>query len=318
MKAMSKFFLIFAGVLLLIGVIICLIASGMANSEGILLFSEKVDGKYIYTVDLTDTEISKISLNATDANIKVVTGSENEYVEFINFNENHYSLSTTNQVLTFSERVDGIKSMLTFWDTGYSFKGIRSLFRIGNKIEGGKEINVYISDTRDINILDFTITDGTIEVSHLSTETDYKFALDNGSVIMKDISTTSMVNIKANKCTVTVEDCSFSNFTCDATDVTLKGDVAFCHTMAVNSKSGSIDANVSLDSDDYEVSVHTSSSLTINSEPQSGDYKKLTSEELPENHTTVKITGEQLSVSLNYKSLSESTVINGSEENTAE
>ncbi len=313
MKAMSKFFLIFAAILIVAGIIICLIASGMAKKEDVLLFPEKVDGKYVYTLDISETDISKISLDVTDANINVYTDSETEYVEFINFNENYYSLSSTNHVLSFDEYVD-FKSMITFWDADYTFKGIRSLFRLGNKIEGEKEINVYISDDRDIKIFDFSLANGNINVSHLSTETDYKFSLDNGEVTMKDISTVSNVTVTANKCTLNIENCSFSGFECDAADITLKGDVGFCHSFTVNSKSGSIDADISLDSDEYEVAVLTSGSLSVNGDTHTGAFKYLPEgEELPEDHTTIKITGEQLGVDLTYKSLSESTVIDGAE-----
>jgi len=314
MKAMSKFFLIISGILFVIGVVICLIASGMAKSEDILLFPEKIDGKYVYTVELAGTEITKLSIDVTDADITVYTGSEEEYAEFINFNENYYSLSTTNHVLSFDEYVD-VKSMLTFWDSDYTFKGIRSILRLGNKIEGKKEINIYVSDERDLNVLDFTVGDGNITVSHLSTDTDYKFSLDNGIVTMNDISTVSNVSIKANKCTVNAEDCSFSSFECDAADVSFNGNVSFCHNFTLNSKSGNVDADISLDSDDYEISVLTSAGLKVNDEVHTGAYKNVPEDEkLPEDHTTVKITGEQLGVELNYKSLSDSTTVSETEE----
>lgn len=309
MKAMSKFFLIFSGIVVLIGVIICLIASGIAKAQGILLFPEKIDGRYIYTVDLTDTEINKITVDVTDADITVITGQENEYVEFINFNENYYSISTTNHVLSFDEYVD-FKSMITFWDSDYSFKGIRSLVRLGNKVEGEKQINIYISNDRDVNVFDLSVGKGDIEISHLSTETDYKFSVDNGTISMTDISTVSNVSVNANTCNIKLEDCSFSSFECDAADITLNGSISFCHTFTVNSKNGTVNSDVYLDSDEFEVAIITEGNLTVNNESQIGSFKNDQNvKELPEDHTTVKVTGEMLNVSLNYRSLSESTVI---------
>ncbi len=306
---MSKFFLVVAGILTVFGIIVCLIASSIAKSNGILLFPQKTDGKYIYTVELNNTEISKISLDATDADINVYTGNDNEYIEFINFNENYYSISTTNRVISFDEYVD-ISSMLTFWDSDYTFKGIRSLLRLGNKIEGTKEINIYISDERDINILDFTIANGNINVSDMSTETDYKFCLDKGKVSFTNISTVSSVSVTANYSEITLQDCSFNTFTCDSANLYIGGSVEFCHTFAVNSKNGTIDASITLDSDEYDVSVLTSGNLKINDESFTGTYKSTgENEKLPDDCTSIKITGEELNVSLNYKSLSETTVI---------
>lgn len=309
MKAMSKFFLIVAGILTVAGVIVCLIASGIAKSENILLFPEKTDGKYIYTVDLNNTEITKIALDVTDADITVITGQDNERVEFINFNENYYSVSTTNRVLTFDEYVD-LTSMLTFWDSDYKFKGIRSILKLGNKIEGKKEINIYLSDDRDINILDFTIANGNINVSHMSTETDYKFFMDKGKIVMNDISTVSSVSITANYSEITLEDCSFNSFSCDSANVYIGGTVDFCHAFSVNSKNGTVDTDISLDSDEFDISILTAGNLKVNNESYAGAFKNnLDKDTLADGCTNVKITGEKLNVSLDYKSLSENTTI---------
>lgn len=309
MKAMSKFFLVVAGILTVAGIIVCLIASGLAKASGILLFPEKIDGSYVYTIELNNTDITKISLDVTDADINVITGQDNEYIEFINFNENYYSVSTTNKVLTFDEYVD-LASMLAFWDSDFSFKGMRSLIRLGNRVNGEKEINIYISDVRDITVFDFTIANGNISVSDISTETDYKFCMDKGKISMKNISTVSSVSVTANYSEITLEECSLNSFSCDSANVYIGGSIDFCHSFAVNSKNGTIDTDLTLDSDEFEVSILTSGSIKVNDENYSSAFKNdVDKDDLPENCTNVKITGEKLNVSLDYSSLSENTTI---------
>ena len=80
--------------------------------------------KLVNTVDLTESEISKIELIVSDAEINIIGRSEKACIEFVNFRENYYNLSAANRVLSFSEIPD-ITSMLKFWENGFTFKGMR-------------------------------------------------------------------------------------------------------------------------------------------------------------------------------------------------
>lgn len=299
MKAMSKFFLIVAGAITLIGCIFLIIGASSAKANGVQLFPQKIDGKYIYSVDLADTEVSKISIDATDTDIYVYTHQDKEYIEFVNFNENYYSISTTNRVVSFDEYVD-LKSLLAFWDSNFKFKGVRSLFSLGTKVSGKKEVNIYLSDERDIKIFDFTIENGVIKISDIDTETDYKLTLDNGVVELKNISSLSGVNLKANSCTMNIKECSFSSFTGDVAKINLTGDISGINTFALNAKDGTVNIDADFANEDVSVSVMTNGSLVLNSDLQTTPYKTDASFPDDAKFSTVNVTGETLNFSMNY------------------
>lgn len=303
MKPMSKLFLIVAAIIAAIGAVLMIVASCSAKAAGVQLFPEKSDGKYVYTVDFTDTDISKISIDATDADITVYTGNEKEYIEFINFNENYYSISTTNRVISFDEYVD-LESVFSFWDSNFKFKGIRSLFSLGKKIDGDKQINIYISDSRDLNVFDFEIEEGIISISNLSTSTDYKFTVGTGEVKFKNIKTSSSFSLVGNNCSLELENCEFHSFKVDVADVAMKGGISELHTFALNSKSGSLNTDLSFDSDKIYVSATTSGSAVINGETVQPPYKNASDpNEITSDYSTVEITGETLNVILNFEDI---------------
>ncbi len=301
MKPMSKLFLIVAAIIATIGAVLMIVGACGAKAAGVQLFPEKSDGKYVYTVDFTDTDISKISIDATDTDITVYTGNETEYIEFINFNENYYSVSTTNRVISFDEYVD-LESVFSFWNSNFKFKGIRSLFSLGKKIDGNKQINIYISDSRDLNVFDFEIEEGVISISNFSTPTDYKFTVGTGEVKFKNIETASSFSLIGNSCSLELENCKFHSFKIDVADIVMKGDVSGLHTFALNSKGGSVNTDLSFDSDKIYVSATTSGSAVINGETIQPPYKNVSDpNEITSDYSTVEVCGETLNVILNYE-----------------
>lgn len=301
MKAMSKFFLIVSGVLVGIGIVICIIASVMAKSQGIQLFQKKTDGKYIYTVDLENTDITKISIDATNADITVYTGQEKEYIEFINFDDNYYSVSTTNMVVSFNEYVD-LPSLFSFWDPSYSFKGMRSILKLVKHVDGPKEINIYLSDRRDMKIFDFTLESGEIIVENMSSDTDYTFSLDSGRIEMTNINTESNLKINANSCSVDIEKCSFGYFNGDIATANVKGNIGGVHSFVLSSKSGNIDLDIAFDSELSNTNIMTSGTVSVNGEFYQGTYNNISDDiEITEEFATAKITGDDLNVNFDFE-----------------
>ena len=125
MRPTSIVALVVSVLLIIAGLSTCIIAQNMANANGEFLFSETREDGLVNTVDLTESEVSKIELIVSDAEINIMRGDK-ACIEFVNFRENYYNLSAANRVLSFSEIPD-ITSMLKFWENGVSFKGIRYL-----------------------------------------------------------------------------------------------------------------------------------------------------------------------------------------------
>ncbi len=197
MKPTSIISLIVAVVLVVAGLVICMIAQNMAQENGEFLFSEVRGEDNVQTVDLTGTDISKIELIAGDVEINIIGRQEKSYIEFVNFRDNYYSLSQSNRVLSFDEIPD-MASMLKFWENGFSFKGMRYLFTFGNDEEYAdrqKVINIYLSSDKEIKIFDIKSDYCTLNISNMTTGTDYVIVSKELTLNSDTIKTTSALSI---------------------------------------------------------------------------------------------------------------------------
>ncbi len=303
MKTASKFFLIICAVITAIGGIMCLVGYVTANADGIQLYDKKVDGKSVYTVDLNDTDITKISVKATDADITVLTGEENEYIDFVNFNEGYRSVSSTNTVVSFDEYIS-FSSAFAFWENGFSFKGMRSILDFRNISRGEKEVNIHLSDKRNIKNFTFSIQKGTVTVKDISGDTDYYLAVDNGNVIFENVTTTSKFSLESTaQCNVSLTNCSISNFTADGVSLGFEGELTDVKTFALDAKEGKATAEITPYFEKQSLTLQTTGTITLNGEKIDGafkntDDKKTDKKDEKQDKTEITVQGETVSVDL--------------------
>ncbi len=200
MRPASIISLVIAVLLIVVGLVSCFIAQNMAKANGEFLFSEDRGSDLVTTVDLTDSEISKIELIASKVQINIYGRQDKSYIEFVNFKENYYSLSNANRVLSFDEIPD-IKSMLKFWENGFSFKGMRYIFNFNNTVDESKDkvINVYLSNDKEIKIFDIKSNDLVLNISNMTTGTDYNITTQNAVIDGNVVRTSSTFNINSSE-----------------------------------------------------------------------------------------------------------------------
>lgn len=201
MKPASIISLIVAVVISIAGLITCIVAQNMAEKSGQNLFSEiKTDGDNTRTVDLTESDVNKIQLIFNDAEVTVHGNSEKSYIEFINFKDNYYSLSSTSSLVSFDETPD-ITSMLMFWENGFSFKGIRYIlnFNRDNEPKGEKEIHIYLTSVNNVKQIDIQATTCTVNINNMTSSTDYLITANDVTLNTNHINTTSAVSINTGK-----------------------------------------------------------------------------------------------------------------------
>ena len=235
MKPTSIVSLIIAVLLVILGLVTCMIAQNMANANGEFLFSETREDGLVNTVDLTESEISKIELIVTDAEINIIGRSEKACIEFVNFRENYYNLSAANRVLSFSEIPD-ITSMLKFWENGFTFKGMRYILNFKKDQEQAadvrKVINLYLTSDKEIKIFDISADSCTLNVEHMTSATDYIITVKNAEITTTGLKTSSNFSINAKETDT------------PAQSVTLKMDTSMTANLNVNAKDLNMDANV--------------------------------------------------------------------------
>lgn len=196
MKPASIISLVIAVLLVIVGLVGCIIGQNMAKANGEYLFAEDRDGDMIQTVDLNESDISKIQLIFSNAEVNIIGRQEKSYIEFINFRENYYTVSTTNRVLSFDEIPD-LKSMLKFWENGFSFKGMRYILSFREQADESRQkvINIYLTNDKDIKIFDIKGQSLTLNISEMTTGTDYNIYSDNAVINGNVLRTSSFVNI---------------------------------------------------------------------------------------------------------------------------
>lgn len=235
MKPTSIVSLIIAVLLVVLGLVTCMIAQNMATANGEFLFSETREDGLVNTVDLTESEISKIELIVADAEINIIGRSDKACIEFVNFRENYYNLSAANRVLSFSEIPD-ITSMLKFWENGFSFKGMRYILNFAKDQEQSpdakKVINLYLTGDKEIKIFEIQADNCTLNIQSMTTATDYNITVENAEITATGLKTTSNFNINSKETDV------------PAQSVTLNMKTALVAHLNVNAHELNMDADV--------------------------------------------------------------------------
>ena len=240
MKPTSIVSLIIAVLLVIVGLVTCFIAQNMAQDNGEFLFAEERNNDLVQTVDLSDSEISKIELIVEDTEINIIGRSESSYIEFINFRENYYALSATNRVLSFDEIPD-IISMLKFWENGFSFKGMRYIlnFRDQPDENRAKVVNIYLTTDYDMKIFDINADNSVINIQNMTSPADYNIITDNAVINTSVLRTTSAFSINegkdvkpASNVTLNMKTALISNFNINAVNLELNAESFRCNGSA--------------------------------------------------------------------------------------
>lgn len=183
MKPTSIIFMIVAVVLILSGVVTCVVATNIAEKEGVMLFPEKEDsGNAVLKHNLDEMELIRLDILCDEADISIKGGAEESYIEIINYNANYYKLGITGKTITFDETPD-IMSMLKFWENGTSFKGLRYIFRVsGDGRDKSKRINVYLKDDTALKIINVESEKGEVIISDLPFNASYSIKTGTSNV----------------------------------------------------------------------------------------------------------------------------------------
>ncbi len=259
MKPRSIISLIVAAVLVLAGIITCVIASVKADADGVMLFPEgDADGNLVYKMEFDG--ISKVTVDAADADITVIGGADISSIEIVNFNANYYKLTENGGSLNFAQ-VDDFLSMFKFWDNGFSFKGMRYILRFGDDAAGNKQVIIRLADSDDIRLVNLSTDTGTVSLENCSFGADYTVKAENGKAVLNGITNASSLSLHGNTAEVTVTDCVTDKFTVNgnalsaslssvtAKESTLKvtdGDIDIKNSIADTLSVSTVKGNVSL------------------------------------------------------------------------
>lgn len=288
MRPTSIVSLIIAVLLIILGLVTCMIAQNMANANGELLFSETREDGLVNTVDLTDSELSKIELIVSDAEINIIGRSDKSCIEFVNFRENYYNLAAANRVLSFSEIPD-ITSMLKFWENGFTFKGMRYILNFAKDqkqpADTKRIINLYLTSDKEIKIFDIQADSCTLNIESMSSSTDYNINVKNADITTTGLKTSSSFNINsgesdspARSVTLGMNTAMVARLNVNAHELNMDANVYRCSAETnITCSSGSVDIETVKKTESVKLSVDTiSGTVHIDGIPESSPYSHTT------------------------------------------
>ncbi len=208
MKPTSIVFLVISVLLILSGIILCITAENIAETDGYVLFNQTEDGVSYRDYDFSGKPITKISLVVQNAEIYVYGGAEKSYIEFFNFREGLYTFSTAGTIIALDEIPD-IESLLDF-NTAFSFGGIRQFLKRSNVSDGPRRVNIHLDDfTENLKIIAIDAKNCSLNVDALSVHCDVAVTAEEQlNVTARDMHTFSALTLSAKNLSASLDNAS--------------------------------------------------------------------------------------------------------------
>lgn len=320
MKPTSIIFILISIVIIFFGNRICDNAEKRAEEEGIDIFGQTVDEEnnsvYKFTFGAEDV-YNKLELVLDEADVYIYGGFSEPYMELYNFEDGSYAMTTTNRNITVNTSLD-IMSMLKFWETGFSFDGLRGYLHEQEKTETvmAKRVNIYLPTDGDINVINVTLDKGSVHVSNLDTSVDFAVNLGEGDAVFTSVNTTSYIKSDIKKGDLYLNGVTVGTLTTTMTD----GDVNAENFNFTNVSITGVTTNVSvttsnaLDFFDTYLSARQGK-VTVNDEDFGAQYDK---ESSSANEATVIITVTEGNIIMAQAAAEPDPVVPDTDSGTAE
>lgn len=219
------------------GMILCSAAEDIALTDNYTLFHTSENGETYVRHDFNDADISKIELLLTDATVQIISGAEESYIEFINFRDGLYTLSTSGKVISLDEIPD-LKSIFSM-ESGFSFSGLRYILRAGTASLGDKRVNVYLTQDAALKILSVEAENCTFVADNLHTACDIQLHVtDSLSATIAEARTGSKLEISAAIAALSLSDSTFNAVKITAQTAEIAADSLVWERMTLQLDSG--------------------------------------------------------------------------------
>lgn len=215
MKPTSLIFLALSLVLFFGGLMTCGIASSMAASSGISIYEQTItsEGDSIYTYDISDDKLSKLSLTFSDIeDILIVADSERSYVELVNFDVYSYSTALTGNTVSIDGTVGMLSSLIDLSGGGLQFKGLRYFFMDKPDPSHTRRVVVHLANTSEIKSVSLTVKQGSVYLQNLENTIDYSLNVTNGNVVFSSVITESVIDLQLNGGEAVISSSEFTTF----------------------------------------------------------------------------------------------------------
>ncbi len=292
MKPTSIIFIVVALIIVFVGGRICAGAEARAEKEGIDIFNQNVDedNNSVYKFAFgTDNIYNKIELVLDEADVYIYGGFSEPYMELYNFDDGSYAMTTSNRNITVNTSFD-LMSIVKFWESGFSFDGLRGYFKEQEKTETvmQKRVDIYLPTDGDVNVVNITLDKGSIHVSNIASSIDFSVSLGDGDAVFTAVDTSSYIKADIKKGDLYLNNVSAGTLTAEMTEGDLVAESFDFSNVSVSGvkTSVSITTSNSLEFFDTYLSARQGK-ITVNEESLGTEYN---SESSASNDLTIIVT----------------------------
>ncbi len=273
MKPTSIIFLVLSIILIITGYVSCEIAEGMAQTEGVSLYSDEVDeaGNRVNTIHFNSNEYDRIEVNITKAKVYLCVGDE-EKVVLKNYTEGSFTGSASGVSYIITDNQSAI-DMITSGNFNLSFSGIRHYWHDRDILSREKEVYIYTTEQTAVNAIDIVLGEGTLTIDKYKAPFDVMAQVDAGEVHIKE-SEAAAFNITGSNCSLYADASTAQRFHADIKNgnITLKNTEASSLAKLNIAESGDVNVELGGLESEYIITAYASKNVTINGSNKGTQY----------------------------------------------
>ncbi len=241
MRKTSIIAIIVAFALMIAGAICCAIGATAAKNENFMLFPETENGESVFVYELDGSNISRITISAGEAKIRLTRGGERSYVKIKNYNANYYRLNEENTTLSFAE-IDDVLSMFKFWE-GITFKGMRYFISSGIDRADAHEIEINLTEGYALRSMLLNLDKGDISLDEFSLDGDITMNITDGQLHISNGQISGTVSVNMTSGTAEISDLNAHAVSIKTDNVQTSATSLLCESFKWSGKKKSLTAD---------------------------------------------------------------------------
>ncbi len=199
MKPTSIIFIIFAAILIVIGVAVCIVGGVIANNQNVELTCDYITDAGESVIEYKPKEyksLKTIDINVENVDINIIGQSSEAYVEFKNLNPLIYDFTISNGKLSVKTvEAFNVTRFVKIRENGIGFSGLRHFLYL-NKNKGKQaQINIYLPGDAAIEKIKLCTLEADITVEKVTINCDYEVNCDKGNITFKEVTSTEKLSV---------------------------------------------------------------------------------------------------------------------------
>ena len=156
-------------------------APGYSGKTDIFYGLKYSEQGYFRTYEVMDGGITKLFIDASDADVYIISASEKNKVELYNFPDYSYAYSNNNNTVSF----DNADSKLDAWTVIFDYAGFREYVNYASFQGKRKMIRIYLADKETVDTVDIKVVSGTLYIDGEAAPSPFCASFEKGELKSK-------------------------------------------------------------------------------------------------------------------------------------